>query len=761
MEAIKNLYLKGLDAVGDMPSFKKDWRWVLVWSLICYAVVLAFRLSFAGRWDHPELWVNGERIMATHDAYYWLAKAKGIGLLDGYPLSKGLKILHDLTGIKLGALGFWAPAIISALVAVVCYLWGWLLGGLNAGIFAGFIGGLTPGFFFRSRLGYLDSDMFTLSMTMLQAWLFAYWLACLIKSGWLKKNNNESLVVDNGLYWKAFLVGVFCRITGVWHHDIMNFIVMLFLASLVFVVINGRHTERARGLLGLAVIALAAFPGSNNDHMMLWPLTLIPVQSIGMTQIGFATILGIALSGALAIFLYKQDGKGRSWSQQIWLPAGLVAAVILSVGCLDAPLQTVVDKTSQYFFNTVKMVPDTVVQNNGPIYPSILQSVIEAKLIPLGHVLERGAFTFWIGWIALASSLVVVALRPVAILLVPLILLHLASVKMGVRFSMFGGASFMIFLGVSLCWGVRLFLDGKQYLKKAVIAVEVLASVGFTGYAYAEYAKLPLTPVIPKQHVEALIELGEQVQSDSMVWTWWDWGYATQYYGSCQTVIDGGKHAGRDVYPVAFAMATHSASKAVAMMAFSSQYPAQSHHEIGLYPARKWDTIPREQLNAYLDEQMDRIHHAPFKQYYVVTWKDLLISKWITYFGNWNLETGTTTEAKVNNFNPGELGFNSERGAIMNRQGAGGLISDVAILTRDGIDTKKYYMNTLSPQLLPDKTHLVVNKVTAQSVLMDRTAYRSMMTRLLIGDPNDPEITPYFKLVVDKLPFARIYEVVQ
>jgi dolichyl-diphosphooligosaccharide--protein glycosyltransferase len=35
------------------------------------------------------------------------------------------------------------------------------------------------------------------------------------------------------------------------------------------------------------------------------------------------------------------------------------------------------------------------------------------------------------------------------------------------------------------------------------------------------------------------------------------------------------------------------------------------------------------------------------------------------------------------------------------------------------------------------------------------------MTRLLTGDPDDPEIAPYFKLVVDRLPFARVYEVVQ
>lgn len=97
----------------------------------------------------------------------------------------------------------------------------------------------------------------------------------------------------------------------------------------------------------------------------------------------------------------------------------------------------------------------------------------------------------------------------------------------------------------------------------------------------------------------------------------------------------------------------------------------------------------------------------------------------------------------------------------MNRQGGGGLVSDITILEDGSSKTHEYYLNRLSPRLLPKQRHLVINAVSRQSVLMDRTAYRSTMVRLLTGDPNDPEISKYFKLVVDKLPFARIYEVVQ
>lgn len=49
MQALKNAYLRALDSIGDMPSLKNDWRWALAWSVCIYAIVLAFRLSFAGR----------------------------------------------------------------------------------------------------------------------------------------------------------------------------------------------------------------------------------------------------------------------------------------------------------------------------------------------------------------------------------------------------------------------------------------------------------------------------------------------------------------------------------------------------------------------------------------------------------------------------------------------------------------------------------------------------------------------------------------
>ena len=759
METIKRAYISVLDSLEGTSDWSKDWRWIALYSLCIYAAVLALRLSFAGRWDHPELWVNGERILATHDAYYWLAKAKGVGVLQGYPLAQLAAFLHEKVGLGFGTLGFWMPAIMGAMVGVVCYLWGWLLAGRTAGIFAGLAGSLTPGFFYRSRLGYFDSDMFTLLMPMAIAWLLAYWVSSHTKSGWFVNKVHTSRGTGG---WLAFFTGLTARLAGIWHSDIINILVLYSFSLILFVLINGLKDKKGTAFFQLSVFILAAFPGTYYGLLQLLPLSFFAPMFGKLSPHVFDSIGGITLSFCLMIFLQRSEHRGVSLIKKTWVGLSVVIFVALATKIAIVPFEEIVTKLFIYLAPSQEGATSIGSVSAGPIYPSVVQSIIEARHVPLTVILERGAFSAWLGLLALLSSVVIVFVRPIAILLFPFVLLQLASVSIGVRFTMFGGAALMIFLGC----GVHLLINACSFLKsrkKAVsLGMQLVLGCGILLYCQQTYAKLPLTPVISKQHAEALFVVGETTAKDAMIWTWWDWGYASQYYAGRETMADGGKHAGRDVFPVGFSMSTPSTELSNRMIAFSSQYSSPTPYAVGYLPALSWDRVPREEIGETLKAQLAR-NDYPVKasQYLVVSWKDLRLAKWITYFGNWNLQTGSTVEASIGNYDPGKLGINTQRGAVMNREGGGGLVSDITVLSPDGVETKEYFMNTMSPRLLPQRRHLLINSVTKQSILMDRTAKRSTMTRLLIGDPNDPEISKYFKLVVDKLPFVRIYEVVQ
>jgi len=741
-----------MKGVGESPSWSSDWRWAAIYSVCIYAIVLAFRLSFAGRWDHPELWVNGERLLATHDAYFWLAKAKGLGTLDGFPLAEATSLFHRLTGLDWGTIGFWAPAFMSAFVGIVCFLWGWLIAGRNAGVFAGLVGSLTPGFYYRSRLGYFDTDMFTLLMPMLVAWMLAYWASKSIKRGWFvaAEEETEKVCSIGETLWMSFAFGLATRFAGIWHQDIINVSILYFFMTAAVILLNGKSGKKVWAFYGLVIFLLAAFPGDAFGQMMIWPFT------------GNASLyMSIIISASLALLFNQLAKRSSLVLSNAWVCAGVFLAVVLATGIAQAPVYGVMMKLAGYFYPAGELAPQGNAAIVGPIFPSIMQSIIEAKLVPMSQILARGVFAPWLGWLALLSSAVVVFLRPAAVFLLPLIVLQLASVKLGIRFSMFGGAALFVCLGVSLYWLVDVV--ARRYAKRQSIGLCAQAVLGicFMIFAFSKYSELPLTPTVTKSHAEGLIELGKNAPRNGMVWSWWDWGYATQYYAGMATVVDGGKHAGRDVFPVAFVMSTDSARKANRMIEFSSQYPVGSG-QIRLSPAKAWDNISRDKILETIDEQLAQADY-PVKapQYFVVTWKDLTISKWITYYGNWNLETGEPKESTTRFYVPGELGINFQRGAVQNRAGQGGLVSDIDVLDWNEVENTHYGLNTISMKLVPKTPYLIINKVTRQSLLVEKTAYDSVMFRLLLGDPDDPEISKYFKLVVDKLPFARIYEVVQ
>lgn len=754
MEKIKQIYGKALDSIGDYPSWSKDWKWLAVCSLFVYVINLAFRMSFAGKWDHPELWVNGERIMATHDAYFWLAKAKGFGVLAGYPFAEATRFIHDITGLGFGTIGFWAPAVMGACVGVVCVLWGWLLGGRNAAILAGLIGGLTPGFFVRSRLGYFDTDLFTLLMPLFVAWLLAYWTRPFLKKRWFHSEHDEDAFDFSSSLWTAFAFGLLTRFAGIWHLDITNVTVLFFFLTAFVLFVNGRSDRRVIALYGLSVYLLAAFPGASYRTIGLWPLD---ISLEGKLVLPYVSV-GLAGGVVLAVSRFRRD-CGPS-IRSLCYAVGLLVLLVLLSGLAESPVQTVYGKIGQYFFPAGEAEAVSVV--SGPLFPSILQSIIEARLVPLAAVLERGTFVAWLGWVALGASVIVAVMRPAAAFLFPLIVLHLASVKLGVRFTMFGGAGLMVCLAVSLAWLTDFLFRSVPFKRVITGFTQVAVALGVLIFIYGNYNSLALTAVIPKARAEGLVELGKKAPSNSMVWTWWDWGYATMYYAGLEPVADGGKHSGEDVYPCAFVLSSHSPKRANGMIGFSSQFNNSSPFRSGLSPAEDWAKVPRSKIDATLDAQLLRMDYPPqVPQYLVVSWKDLTLAKWITYFGNWGLETGKTQQSKLRTVGPGQLGFNRQRGMIQDKLGRGGLVSDIDILDWDKVTRQHYGMNAISMRLLPETPHLIANKVTGQTILADDLAYDSMMFRLMVGDPDDPEISKYFKLVVEKLPFVRIYEVVQ
>lgn len=733
------------DAFGRPVSLGSEWRWLFSVGLCCYLLNLGLRLSLWTLWDNPLLRVGDEFIMATHDSYWWLAQARGAEFGSSYSLALLTRWLHEIFGLGLGTIGFWTPAFISSLVIIPCVLWGWLLGGKNGCLFAGIVGALTPGFYARTRLGYYDTDMFTLLLPLLTVFFLAWWLNRHVAFPWVDggKRNTSS----TWLPIQVLVIGLFARFAGWWHQDIANYIGLLALVHISVGLIFCGRERRVPFLHEASIFLLAGVAGS------AWTFYSGALAEMVGGVKNYALIV-LALAACLSIWMSWRAHKERgNVGLAIALPIFLLAIYV--TGFFSGPLDQIYSKLLLYLKPAATELADKAV-STGPIYPRVTQSIIEAKNIPFEVVLERTAYFSWLGIGALLAMIPVVFFRPVAVLLLPLVLLSVLSMKMGVRFGMFGGAPLMILLGVGCTALCRVVMPSGEYRERILTVVMVTLGLVLLLPRYAEYRKVPPTPVLDKAHAEALIGLGERAPEDAQVWTWWDWGYATQYYAGLNTPSDGARHAGNNLYPTAVALATSSPLRANQIMRYSAGFP-------GADPSTRWNTGSGSEartLVARLGEERTALPQVA-KQYIAVSYRDLRIAKWIMFYGNWDLERGTTKEPVIRRFGPGQMAFNLELGGVMNRSRQRNVIATADIMDQGSSRHYSYPRNTYSPHLVPGTPHLVFNKLAGESIFFDENSYDSMLVRLFTGDPESEEIKPYFRLVADGLPFIRIYEVLQ
>jgi len=740
MKALSQKYLQASEFLDERPVWREDWKWLLAIALLGYGVTLAVRLMDAGNWAGPGLTAAGERIMATHDSYAWMAGAKGVGNFTQYGMSLLVRALSSISGAPLWKIGFWAPAYLGSFVAMGTALWGWLLGGRRAAIAAGMIGALAPGFYYRSRLGYFDSDPFTLLMPLLMGFMLAHLLSFCCTRGWLAtpEERQQGDPVPAALPWLAFGYGLVARVAHFAHDDIRAIGIALFWVAVVLAAATGRPGRRMQALRLLVVYALAAYAGLRHFNAGVFSLSLVEWLLVAAT-------LG------LAALLWRRPERLRPLLDHpwVWLAVLLVLAVL---GGMLEPLGPFVGKALSYLKPVADAAPvggaaADVGAVHGPSYPGITQSIREAKNVVDWPTFFGGvSVSSWTGVLGGLGMVCILVLRPAFLLLLPITVLGVASLFMGVRFAMFGGPAFALGLGLGVHWLGKTLLARTGMRENALTLVQILLAGGcLLGYV-GSYRELAPTPVLAPAHAEALMKLKAIAPKGSSVWTWWDYGYATQYYAEHMTPTDGGRHAGRDIYPTALALMTSSPRQAAQLINMSAG--------LNQDPARRWDKQSASEVQheiamlATSDQPMKR----PPTQYLVVCWENMSLLHWMGFYGSWDVVAGKGSPAKTQAVNEA-FNIDQGRGVMVFRAGSAPIpIKSVDVLAEGRARRVAFPVNPAAP-------HLLINDVAKQVRLMDDTAYNSMAVQLLIGDPARAEVSSYFKLVHEGFPLVRIYEV--
>jgi len=749
------------ELLDDRPDFAADWRMLALLLALGYCVTAGVHLMDLSRWSGPSFWVNGERILSTHDAYCWLAGAKGVNSYGQFGMAALAALLAKLSGQPLWSVGFWAPPFLAGLTAVATGLWAWRLAGLRAVLLPALLGALSPGFFFRSRLGYYDSDVFTQLMPLTLGVFLAVLLAPCCSRSWLATPAERD--AGNGglprlLPWLALGFGLVARVAHFAHDDVQPLGVGLFWLALGLVAVTGLPGKRVAALRLLLVYGLAGYTGQRSF-------------GIAVFSPGLSGLLGLALAAGLAWLLWagphrsvssaadmagtaSTDGRlgnrvgvwfgvwFASWCDKAWPWLAALAALALACGLL-LPLGSFWAKALSYF----KPVAD-VAAAHGPSYPGITQSIREAKNVAdVATVLAGMSMTATLGVLGALGVAAVLLLRPAFLLLAPTMALGFASLVLGTRFTMFGGPVLALGLGVGLYWVVKALALRFQLPARLALWAQVLVTLGCLLLAYVPvYSTARAMTVLSPAHAGALLAYRDIAPRDAELWTWWDYGYASQYFGERMTPSDGGKHAGRDIFATALALSTDSFRQAAQVIRLSASQ--------GNDPARRWDTMTAQAVREEIDSLRERDLPLPpvRPQHLVAAWDNLVLLYWISYYGSWDVVEGAGRHASVSVLRE-SVDIDEASGTLLRKKTGSKLpLASAEILSEKGVER-------IAMPEHPGASHLVVNRLAGQTMLLDDAAYNSMAVQLLIGNPDRPEQARYFKLLHEGFPLVRIYEV--
>lgn len=736
-------------ALEVVPNLRSDWVLLLVSLAAAYALGLGLHLLDLPKWEAPSFKVDGEYIQATHDAYHWLAGAVGMGKGQGKPMAELARLGHQLLGMNLGDFGFFSPIAAAGLAGAATVLLAWTLGCVEASLLAGAFTVLAPGFFYRTRLGYYDTDMVTLLFPLLLCWGLAHWIRPHLysdwKSGWkaLRQGAGRGVAVTEQTSFPDLksllglvLLGEAARFFGAWHEHIELFGMLLYGLALFLALLLALPGRRPSLVLGLGVYGLCAFLGTWGlaGALLLTGLALVPrfMALLGRTPWpGLALVLMVIFLGGLAQEL---------WHGGSWLLESYGHKTSQEAKQADTP-ETVPDESSTDADRVARV-----------IWPKVMQSVLEARDISPDKLLLRIHPWRSVALAGLLGFMLLLFFRPLSVFLLPLFILGLSSVMLGGRMAMFAAPVAGLGLALPLCWlGRALSPDspppGWDWRRPALMGVAVLATLWLTLPTARVIVALTPTAVLEQAHAQALKRLGEEAPKDAMVWTWWDWGYPTQYYARLRSYADGGQHYGYRIYPLALALTTNSPLQARQVMAFS----ALQDYE----PWISWEQEAAETVKKFLRnlKKKDLGLRPPSKQYFIVTIENFQLLHWISYYGAWNLDAGQGNQARLVeltetfdvDYDLGRVSFPRDPDLLLDLKSAD-------VIVQGELHHWDFPEN-------PVGYHLVIEDQGERYYMMDDLAYASQAVQLLLGDPHEPRVSENFRLVHEGFPVVRIYEV--
>ncbi|NAZ30824.1 MAG: hypothetical protein GU354_06620 [Caldimicrobium sp.] len=275
-------------------------------------------------------------------------------------------------------------------------------------------------------------------------------------------------------------------------------------------------------------------------------------------------------------------------------------------------------------------------------FPNIFQSISELQRLSFEEVFATATYStaFGVAGLIGAFLLFIFHFRSLFFLL-PFFGIGLLTFVSGARFAMY----FSPFVGLGLGYLVHLLFEKLLPMmglfveeRKRSFALLLTGTILFLALIFASRGAVSAvsTPKVHSFLVKDMDWIKHNTPKNSVIWTWWDYGYAFQLYARRATIHDGGSQASPKTYLVAKSFAVSNPEQGWRFISFTANYGLTGLAKL-LKEGKRASAIVEDILAGKFD--------MPIKTPIYVVFTDDLISKfgWVHYFGSYdfNKKEGT------------------------------------------------------------------------------------------------------------------------
>lgn len=493
-----------------------SWKQTFIYIAAAYTFGLLLRLIlFYQSTFISGLWDKGLPIpIWTPDAGRYGFYAKSILSGVEYPLNTDYLLGYLIAGvaslfhIPIDWVMLLLPIVIAPLIAIPIIMIGNSIKQPTLGFLAALLAVSDTLFYFRSYLGYMDTDGINLFLILLS-------IALIIKS----------------FFKYRLLYALFSALTlilfALWYHSSSIIILSIVATTLAYVVLFERKDKLALQLIFILGITIL-------------PITLI-----------YKLVLLIAI-----VLLFYILNITSNISDRLYF---VILALLVVVGVVSIDPYHYIHRAESYI--SIDSYIHFTANNITYSYPNDLKNVGEVQGTNLWNIYRLPFLSVAYVFTATLGYTILVIAYPIILLTLPLITLGYTSTWAGLRFAMFASpvlAMGIIYLLFLLRKILSLKLSNSLYLRRSPYYMGALIVLFMIYNIFQFNTSAILSQLFYNTEKSALEKFGKNLTKEDAIVSWWDYGWPLWYYsGHDNTLTDNGYHGGPDLNIVAKLLLSH------------------------------------------------------------------------------------------------------------------------------------------------------------------------------------------------------------